>query len=155
MTRAGGFPGNYNTRKNGELHAWNPPVVKALQLATWHNDHDEFMNYVRLVEEKDTPIFLRDLMTVESDRKPIPIEEVESEEELMHRFCTEAMSFGAISIEAHEALAIAMNKIGGMSNTGEGGEDPERNKVREDGTWARSSVKQVASGRFGVDAGIW
>ncbi len=144
--------GNYNFRKNGELHAWNPPVVKALQLATWHNDHDEFMNYVRLVEEKDTPIFLRDLMTVESDRKPIPIEEVESEEELMHRFCTEAMSFGAISIEAHEALAIAMNKIGGMSNTGEGGEDPARNKVREDGTWARSSVKQVASGRFGVDA---
>lgn len=144
--------GNYNFRKAGELHAWNPPVVKALQKATWENDYDKFKEYVSLVEDKPEPIFLRDLITVESDRQPIPVEEVESEESLMRRFCTEAMSFGAISKEAHEALAIAMNKIGGMSNTGEGGEDPERNKVREDGTWARSSVKQVASGRFGVDA---
>ncbi|MDE5886785.1 MAG: glutamate synthase large subunit [Muribaculaceae bacterium] len=144
--------GNYNFRKAGELHAWNPPVVKALQKATWENDYDKFKEYVNLVENKPEPIFLRDLITVESDREPIPVEEVESEESLMRRFCTEAMSFGAISKEAHEALAIAMNKIGGMSNTGEGGEDPERNKVREDGTWARSSVKQVASGRFGVDA---
>ena len=144
--------GNYNFRKAGELHAWNPAVVRALQVATSKGDYDKFKEFVSLVEEKPEPIFLRDLMTVESDRKPIPIEEVESEADLMRRFCTEAMSFGAISKEAHEALAIAMNKIGGMSNTGEGGEDPERNKVREDGTWARSSVKQVASGRFGVDA---
>ena len=144
--------GNYGFRKNGELHAWNPPVVRALQEATAKGDEEKFKEFVRLVEEKPEPIFLRDLMTVESDREPIPLEEVESEEVLMKRFCTEAMSFGAISKEAHEALAIAMNKIGGMSNTGEGGEDPGRNKVREDGTWARSSVKQVASGRFGVDA---
>lgn len=144
--------GNYNFRKAGELHAWNPPVVKALQQATWHNDPSKFEEFVNLVENKPQPIFLRDLITVESDRQPIPLEEVESEESLMKRFCTEAMSFGAISIEAHEALAIAMNKIGGMSNTGEGGEDPARNKIREDGTWARSSVKQIASGRFGVDA---
>lgn len=144
--------GNYHFRKNGELHAWNPPVVKALQVATKEGDFEKFKEYVKLVESKPTPIFLRDLITVESDRKPIPVEEVESAWSLMRRFCTEAMSFGAISIEAHEALAIAMNKIGGMSNTGEGGEDPARNKKRADGTWARSSVKQVASGRFGVDA---
>lgn len=144
--------GNYNFRKSGELHAWNPPVVRALQAATSQGDQEKFKEFVNLVENKPTPIFLRDLITVESDRKPIPVDEVESVESLMKRFCTEAMSFGAISIEAHEALAIAMNKIGGMSNTGEGGEDPSRNKVREDGTWARSSVKQVASGRFGVDA---
>lgn len=144
--------GNYSYRKNGELHAWNPPVVRALQAATSDDDYEKFREYTALVEDKPEPIFLRDIITVESDRQPIPIDEVESEESLMKRFCTEAMSFGAISKEAHEALAIAMNKIGGMSNTGEGGEDPERNKVREDGTWARSSVKQVASGRFGVDA---
>lgn len=144
--------GNYGFRKNGELHAWNPPVVRALQEATAKGDEEKFKEFVRLVEEKPEPMFLRDLMTVESDRGPVALEEVESEESLMKRFCTEAMSFGAISKEAHEALAIAMNKIGGMSNTGEGGEDPERNKVRADGTWARSSVKQVASGRFGVDA---
>lgn len=144
--------GNYRFRKDGELHAWNPAVVRALQKSTSTGDFNAFLDYVSLVEDKPSPIFLRDLITVQSDREPIPVEEVESEESIMHRFCTEAMSFGAISKEAHEAIAIAMNKIGGMSNTGEGGEDPARNKVREDGTWARSSVKQVASGRFGVDA---
>ncbi|MDE6795334.1 MAG: glutamate synthase large subunit [Muribaculaceae bacterium] len=144
--------GNYSYRKNGELHAWNPLVVRTLQAATSTGDYEKFREFVALVEDKPEPIFLRDIITVESDQEPIPLEEVESEESLMRRFCTEAMSFGAISKEAHEALAIAMNKIGGMSNTGEGGEDPERNKVREDGTWACSSVKQVASGRFGVDA---
>lgn len=144
--------GEYSYRKSGERHAWNPEVVKALQQSAMKDDYEKFKEYVSLVEDKKEPLFLRDLIMVESDRKPIDISEVESEESIMHRFCTEAMSFGAISIEAHEALAIAMNKIGGMSNTGEGGEDPARNKVRPDGTWARSSVKQVASGRFGVDA---
>lgn len=143
--------GNYSYRKAGELHAWNPAVVRALQTATATGDYDKFKEFVALVEDKPAPIFLRDLIGVESDRDPVALEHVESEESIMHRFCTEAMSFGAISKEAHEALAIAMNKIGGMSNTGEGGEDPERNKVRDDGTWARSSVKQVASARFGVD----
>ncbi len=144
--------GQYMFRRGGELHAWNPPVVRALQAATREGDYEKFLDFVRLVEEKPEPIFLRDMIGVESDREPISVDEVESEQSIMRRFCTEAMSFGAISREAHEALAIAMNEIGGMSNTGEGGEDPARNQRRPDGTWARSSVKQVASGRFGVDA---
>lgn len=143
--------GNYAYRRDGELHAWNPPVVMALQAATSSGDYEKFREYVELVERKPAPVFLRDLIRVESDRPAIPVEEVEPAERIMKRFATEAMSFGAISREAHEALAIAMNRIGGMSNTGEGGEDPARNTPREDGTWARSSVKQVASGRFGVD----
>ncbi len=144
--------GNYRFRKDGERHAWNPQVVVALQKATNSGDYEKFKEFVALVEDKEKPLLIRDLIDVESDRAPISIDEVESEGSLMRRFCTEAMSFGAISKEAHEALAIAMNKIGGMSNTGEGGEDPERNTPRPDGTWARSSVKQIASGRFGVDA---
>lgn len=144
--------GQYRFRAGGEVHAWNPKTVRALQDATAEGDYEIFRKFVDLVEHKPSPIFLRDLMEVKSDRAPIAIDEVESETSIMRRFCTEAMSFGAISQEAHEALAIAMNKIGGMSNTGEGGEDPVRNAVRPDGTWARSSVKQVASGRFGVDA---
>lgn len=144
--------GIYRYRRDGERHAWNPQVVKALQQAVFSGDYEKFKEFESLVENREAPILLRDLIEVESDRSPIPIDEVESVENIMRRFCTEAMSFGAISKEAHEALAIAMNKIGGMSNTGEGGEDPERNAVRKDGTWARSSVKQVASGRFGVDA---
>ena len=87
-------------------------MVKALQAATWQNDFEKFQEYVNLVENKPEPIFLRDLITVESDRKPIPLDEVESEESLLKRFCTEAMSFGAISKEAHEALAIAMRRFG-------------------------------------------
>lgn len=144
--------GNYRFRRDGERHAWNPPVVKALRDSVVAGDFGKFGDFVALVEGKERPLLLRDLIEVKSDRQPIPVSEVESEESIMRRFCAEAMSFGALSIEAHEALAIAMNKIGGMSNTGEGGEDPARNAVRPDGTWARSSVKQVASGRFGVDA---
>lgn len=144
--------GTYNFRKGGESHAWNPAVVRALQKAVISGDEKQFEEYVNLVEKKPEPLFLRDLITIESDRAPISVDQVESEESIMRRFVAEAMSFGAISIEAHEALAIAMNKIGGMSNTGEGGEDPARNKKREDGTWASSRIKQVASGRFGVDA---
>lgn len=144
--------GFYAYRKGGEQHAWNPGMVVALQKAVRADDYALFREYVALVEDKAVPGLLRDLMGVRSDRAAIPLEEVEAEENLMRRFCTEAMSFGAISQEAHEALAVAMNSIGGMSNTGEGGEDPARNAVRPDGTWARSSVHQVASGRFGVDA---
>lgn len=143
--------GNYAYRKGGELHAWNPAMVRALQVATASGDTEKFREYVALVEQKEQPIVLRELMGVSSDRQPIPLEKVESVESLMRRFVTEAMSFGALSIEAHETLAIAMNKIDGMSNTGEGGEDPSRNAVRPDGTWPSSRVKQVASGRFGVD----
>ncbi|MDE7465962.1 MAG: glutamate synthase large subunit [Muribaculaceae bacterium] len=144
--------GNYRFRKAGEVHGWNPPVVKALQEAASTGSQEKFEKFVELAEVKTRPVLLRDLMEVVSDREPIALDEVEPEENILRRFCTEAMSFGAISREAHEALAIAMNKIGGMSNTGEGGEDPARNEVRPDGTWPRSSVKQVASGRFGVDA---
>ena len=144
--------GNYKYKKDGERHAWNPLVAKTLFQSVSAGDYEKFKEFVALVEKKDQPILLRDLIEVKTDRGAIPLDQVESEESLMRRFCAEAMSFGAISKEAHEALAIAMNKIGGMSNTGEGGEDPERNSPRPDGTWARSSVKQVASGRFGVDA---
>lgn len=144
--------GNYCYRKDGERHAWNPKVVVALQKATISGDYEKFKDFVALVEKNEQPLLIRDLIEVKSDREPISIDEVEGEDNLMRHFCAEAMSFGAISKEAHETLAIAMNKIGGMSNTGEGGEDPERNIPRPDGTWARSSVKQVASGRFGVDA---
>lgn len=144
--------GNYGYSKSGELHAWTPRATRLLFEAVSKNDFEKFKEYVAEVEDKADPIFLRDIIKVVSDRKPIDISEVESEESLMRRFCAEAMSFGAISKEAHEAIAIAMNKIGGMSNSGEGGEDPARNAVNADGTWPRSSVKQVASGRFGVDA---
>ncbi len=144
--------GNYRFRRDGELHAWNPQVVKALQTATKNGDFEVFDNFVALVEEKEQPILLRDLMRVQSDRAPISIDDVESEESLMRRFCAEAMSYGAISKEAHEAIAIAMNAIGGMSNCGEGGEEAYRNAVAPDGTSSRSRVRQVASGRFGVDA---
>ena len=144
--------GAYRYRKDGERHAWDPATVRALQSATWSGDYDKFAEYVRMVENRPEPMFLRDMITITSDRKPIDITEVESEESLMRRFCTEAMSFGAISIEAHETIAIAMNRIGAMSNCGEGGEDPARNKVRPDGELAANRVRQVASGRFGVDA---
>lgn len=144
--------GDYRFRKGGEYHAWNPTVVRLLQKATSQGDYAAFGEFADAVERREYPACLRDLVEVESDRKPVPLEEVESEEEIMRRFCTEAMSFGAISKEAHEALAIAMNSIGAMSNCGEGGEDPERNAVRPDGTSARSRVRQVASARFGVDA---
>ncbi len=144
--------GNYRYRRDGERHAWNPAVVKALQDSTSQGDFAKFREYADLVERKEYPLFLRDMLEVVSDRQPVALDEVESEDSIMRRFCVEAMSFGAISREAHEALAVAMNSIGAMSNCGEGGEDPERNTPRADGTSARSSVRQVASGRFGVDA---
>ena len=102
------------------------------------------------MDEKPAPIFIRDLMDYK--RNPIDISEVEPVENIMKRFVTGAMSYGSISREAHEAMAMAMNKIGGRSNTGEGGEDSERYKKREDGLSTRSAIKQVASGRFGVTA---
>lgn len=144
--------GQYRFRADGERHAWNPKMIRMLQEATRENDYAKFMEYVNMVENPESPMLLRDVITVESDRSPVPLEEVEIEENLMRRFCTEAMSFGAISREAHETLAAAMNSIEAMSNCGEGGEDPARNVPRADGTIIRSRVRQVASGRFGVDA---
>jgi len=141
--------GVYNYRKFGEHHAWNPESVALLQWSTRNNDYAKYKEYAMQVDcDTQRPAFLRGLLTYK--RNPIPIDEVESEESILKRFVTGAMSYGSISREAHEALAIAMNRIGGRSNTGEGGEDPERFEVMENGDSRRSSIKQVASGRFGV-----
>jgi glutamate synthase (NADPH/NADH) large chain len=140
--------GQYAFRNDGEKHAWNPETIARLQIASKTNDYQKFKEYTKSVDDKPTPIFIRDLMDYK--RNPIDINEVEPVESIMKRFVTGAMSYGSISREAHEAMAIAMNIIGGRSNTGEGGEDPERYKKREDGLSTRSAIKQVASGRFGV-----
>jgi glutamate synthase (NADPH/NADH) large chain len=142
--------GHYAYRRDGEEHAWNPETIARLQIATKTGSYDKYKEYVTAVDDKASPIFIRDLMSYK--RNPISIDEVEPIEKILRRFCTGAMSYGSISREAHEAMAFAMNIIGGRSNTGEGGEDPERFKKREDGLSARSSIKQVASGRFGVTA---
>jgi glutamate synthase (NADPH/NADH) large chain len=142
------FYGNYAYRVEGEQHAWNPETISKLQLATRLGSYKKFKEYSQIVDGKEHPIFLRDMMQYK--RNPIDISLVEPASEITRRFVTGAMSFGSISREAHEAMAIAMNIIGGKSNTGEGGEDPERFKPRPDGTSARSAIKQVASGRFGV-----
>ena len=141
--------GIYSFRKDGEKHAWNPETISTLQLATRLGSYKKFKEYSQMVDEKEYPIFLRDFLTF-SKQKSIPIGQVEPAEEIMKRFVTGAMSFGSISKEAHETMAMAMNKIHGRSNTGEGGEDPARFTPREDGLSLRSSIKQVASGRFGV-----
>lgn len=145
------FIGQYSFRKDGEEHAWNPETIATLQLATRLGSYKKFKEFTSLVDNKRNPIFIRDFLEFVPG-SPISIDEVESEEEIMHRFVTGAMSFGSISREAHEALAIAMNTIGARSNTGEGGEDRERFTPRADGSSARSAIKQVASGRFGVTA---
>ena len=145
------FIGQYAFRKDGESHAWNPETIATLQLATRMGSYKKFKEFTNLVDNKPEPIFIRDFLDFKRG-EAIPVEEVEPIEDIMRRFVTGAMSFGSISREAHEALGIAMNAIGARSNTGEGGEDPERFKLREDGTSARSAIKQVASGRFGVTA---
>jgi glutamate synthase (NADPH) large chain len=141
--------GVYSYRKHGEHHAWNPETIALLQWSTRTGDRDKFKQYSALVN-KDTahPGFIRGLLRIK--KNPIPLDEVEPVETIMKRFVTGAMSYGSISREAHETMAIAMNRIGGRSNTGEGGEDPERFKPRADGESTRSAIKQVASGRFGV-----
>jgi glutamate synthase (NADPH) large chain len=141
-------PGFYHFRKNGEQHSWNPESISMLQWAVRTNDYKKFKEFARIVNEKKEPVFLRDFLAFK--RKPIDISKVEPVSEITKRFVTGAMSYGSISKEAHEALAIAMNKLGGRSNTGEGGEEPERFKPNADGTSARSAIKQIASGRFGV-----
>lgn len=143
--------GQYSFRKDGEQHAWNPSTISTLQLATRLGSYKKFKEFTKLVDEKETPIFLRDFLSFKA-LTPIDIKEVEPIESIMTRFVTGAMSFGAISSEAHEAMALAMNSIHGRSNTGEGGEDPDRFTPKADGTSLRSAIKQVASGRFGVTA---
>ena len=142
--------GLYAFRKDGEEHAWNPETISTLQLATRMGSYKKFKEYTHLVDEKEKPIFLRDFLGFR--RNPISIDQVEPVKNILHRFVTGAMSFGSISKEAHEAMAIAMNKIHGRSNTGEGGEDAARFQPLPDGSSLRSAIKQVASGRFGVTA---
>jgi glutamate synthase (NADPH) large chain len=140
----------FQYRKNGEDHQYNPSTIHTLQHACRTNNYDTFKKYsAMLTDEKQNLQSLRGLLSFK-ERQPVPIDEVESVEEICKRFKTGAMSFGSISQEAHEALAIAMNRIGGRSNSGEGGEHPNRFTPDENGDLRRSSIKQVASGRFGV-----
>lgn len=137
--------GRFSYRKYGERHGWNPDSIALLQWATSQNDYAKFKEFSAKVNaDNASPLFIRGFLKLK-EGQPVPLDEVESEEDIMKRFCTGAMSFGAISKEAHEAMAIAMNSIGGRSNTGEGGEDSARFK-----TDMRSAIKQIASGRFGV-----
>ena len=141
--------GIYAYRRYGEHHAWNPETISLLQWSTSTCDYSKFKEYSSKVNQDTmSPGFFRGLLKLR--KNPIPLEEVEPVENIMHRFVSGAMSFGSISREAHETLAIAMNRIGGRSNTGEGGEDPRRYTPLENGDSVRSSIKQVASGRFGV-----
>ncbi|PAV29421.1 glutamate synthase large subunit [Virgibacillus profundi] len=140
---------NLQWRKNGEHHAFNPKTIHMLQWASRRGDYDLFKQYSKAANEERIN-FLRNLFSFKKADNPLPIEEVEAVESIVKRFKTGAMSFGSLSQEAHESLAIAMNRIGGKSNSGEGGEDPRRFAVDEHGDISRSAIKQIASGRFGV-----
>jgi glutamate synthase (ferredoxin) len=143
--------GEYQWRNDGEEHLFNPQTIHLLQQAVRTGDYKLYKKYAELVQgENEKKLTLRSLLKLKPGGKPVPLEEVESAESIMRRFKTGAMSFGSISKEAHEDLAIAMNRIGGKSNTGEGGEDPARFVPDANGDSRRSSIKQVASGRFGV-----
>ena len=144
--------GQFAWRKDGIKHAWNPETIAKLQLATRQGSYEKFKEWAKLVDEKESPIFIRDFFGWKKASTPTPIDEVESVESIVKHFVTGAMSFGALSIEAHEALALAMNKIGARSNTGEGGEDNARYHTEVDGVSLSSKTKQIASGRFGVTA---
>ncbi len=143
--------GAYQYRVRGEYHLLNPISVAKLQHAVRTENFQTFQEYTDLIDKQNRDLCtLRGLMELKLAKKPVPIEQVEPASEIVKRFATGAMSFGSISKEAHETLAIAMNRMGGRSNTGEGGEDEARFERRPNGDLARSSVKQVASGRFGV-----
>ncbi len=142
--------GFYAWRRDGERHAWNPESISLLQQAVRSGSYEKFKEYTAAVDGKNDPMFIRDLLGFKQN--PIPLDEVEPAASIARRFVTGAMSFGSISREAHEAMARAMNALGGKSNTGEGGEDPARFIPTADGSSARSAIKQVASGRFGVTA---
>ncbi len=144
--------GQFAWRKDGIKHAWNPETIAKLQLATRQGNYEKFKQWSKLVDKKESPIFIRDFFGFKKAAKPTPIDEVESVESIVKHFVTGAMSFGALSIEAHEALALAMNKLGARSNTGEGGEDNARYHSEVDGVSLSSKTKQIASGRFGVTA---
>jgi glutamate synthase (NADPH/NADH) large chain len=140
--------GQFHWRKDGIMHAWNPETIATLQLATRTGNYEKFKEFSKLVDAKESPIFIRDFMGWK--KHPINVDEVESVESIVKHFVTGAMSFGALSKEAHEAICMAMNKLGSRSNTGEGGEDSERFHAERDGISLCSKTKQIASGRFGV-----
>ena len=149
--------GQFSWRKDGIKHAWNPETIAKLQLACRTGNYELFKEWSKMVDEKESPIFLRDFLTFKKASTPLPHREepgegLESVESIVKHFVTGAMSFGALSIEAHEALALAMNKLGARSNTGEGGEDNARYHTEVDGVSLSSKTKQIASGRFGVTA---
>ncbi|WP_027450718.1 glutamate synthase large subunit [Xylanibacter brevis] len=156
--------GLFAWRKDGIKHAWNPETIAKLQLACRQGSYEKFKEWSKLVDEKESPIFLRDFLRFKKVTTPlhdregqgggpsVSLDEVESVESIVKHFVTGAMSFGALSIEAHEALALAMNKLGARSNTGEGGEDNARYHTEVDGVSLSSKTKQIASGRFGVTA---
>ena len=144
--------GQFSWRKDGILHAWNPDTIANLQIATRLGSYKKFKEWAAMVDEKEKSIFIRDFFGFKKASKPTPIDEVEPVESIVRHFVTGAMSFGALSIEAHEALALAMNKLGTRSNTGEGGEDNARYHSEVDGVSLSSKTKQIASGRFGVTA---
>ncbi len=151
--------GLFSWRKDGIKHAWNPETIAKLQLACRKGDYEMFKEWSKAVDEKESPIFLRDFLTFKKVSTPLTHREgpgkgldVEPVESIVRHFVTGAMSFGALSIEAHEALALAMNKLGTRSNTGEGGEDNVRYHTEVDGVSLSSKTKQIASGRFGVTA---
>jgi glutamate synthase (NADPH/NADH) large chain len=165
VRHARGFPataerlpvgGQYRWRRTGEHHKWNPQTISTLQDAVRTNDAAKFAEFERMCDEEDKALVtLRGLLAItdsgdSGDGDPIPLDEVEPASSIVKRFVTGAMSFGSISAEAHETLAIAMNRLGGKSNSGEGGEEAHRFDRDENGDWRRSAIKQIASGRFGV-----
>ena len=144
--------GLFSWRRDGIPHAWNPETIYRLQIATRTGSYEKFKEWATLVDKKESPIFIRDFFGWKKAAQPTPIDEVEPVESIVRHFVTGAMSFGALSIEAHEALALAMNRLGTRSNTGEGGEDNARYHSEVDGVSLSSKTKQIASGRFGVTA---
>ena len=148
-------PGEFHWRSAGERHGWDPFVIASLQAASRSGDHSTYQRFAEHAnDEARANCALKGLLRLKTGTRPaVPLEEVEPASEIVKRFCTGAMSFGSISAEAHESLAVALNRVGGRSNTGEGGEDPERFKLLPSGDSRRSAIKQVASGRFGVT--IW
>ena len=150
----GPLPNNglFAYRKDGIEHAWTPETIACLQIATRLGSYKKFQEWSDIVDNKAKPIFLRDFLSFRKAATPTPIDEVEPVESIVRHFVTGAMSFGAISIEAHEAIALAMNRLGSRSNTGEGGEDNMRYHATVDGVSLSSKTKQIASGRFGVTA---
>jgi glutamate synthase (NADPH) large chain len=142
--------GVYQWKREGEAHMFNPQTIHWLQFSTRKNDYEAYRKYAKLINDQtERALTLRGLLTFRKGR-PVPLDEVESIESILKRFATGAMSFGSISHEAHTTMAIAMNRIGGKSNSGEGGEDAARFGRKPNGDWERSAIKQVASGRFGV-----